>query len=111
MLAVNGYRWLMLARDHGTAHRSRNATAPTDAYPSDHQHPCVIHASYQDCAPPPLHHSRASALIWNGWRDPRLSPQIAQGIGKPSRQLQEQGMDLSDELKLAAVKAMQVAHP
>ena len=66
-----------------------------------------------DCAPP-LHHSRASALIWNGWRDQqyeRLSPQIAQGIGKPSRQLQEQGMDLSDELKLAAVKAMQVVHP
>jgi hypothetical protein len=53
-------------------------------------------------------------LIWNGWRDQqyeRLSPQIAQGIGKPSRQLQEQGMDLSDELKLAAVKAMQVVHP
>jgi len=53
-------------------------------------------------------------LIWNGWRDQqyeRLSPQIAQGIGKPSRQLQEQGMDLPDELKLAAVKAMQVVHP
>ena len=67
-----------------------------------------------DCAPPPLHHSRASALIWNGWRDQqyeRLSPQIAHGIGKPSRQLQEQGMDLPDELKLAAVKAMQVVHP
>jgi hypothetical protein len=65
-----------------------------------------------DCAPPPLHHSRASA--WNGWRDQqyeRLRPQIAHGIGKPSRQLQEQGMDLSDELKLAAVKAMQVVHP
>ena len=32
----------------------------------------------------------------------------SQGIGRARRQLQEQGMDLSEELKLAAVKAMQV---
>ena len=41
----------------------------------------------------------------------RPSPQIAQGIGKARRQLQEQCMGFPEELKLAAVKAMQVAPP
>ena len=53
----------------------------------------------------------ASASIWNGWRDQyvRVSPQIAEGIGKARRRLQAEGKDFPEELKLAAVKAMQAA--